>query len=131
MSEENVDSALAITDAFNRRDRDALVAMADEAIKVESRYAAVEGGYEGHEGLRRWWDNLLRAFPDYRIEIEELRDLGDVTLAHVRGWGGGASSAAPLVDPFWMPMRWRDGKCTWWRNCSTEQEALEAIGPSG
>jgi hypothetical protein len=25
-------------------------------------------------------------------------------------------------------MRWRDGKLVWWRNCSTEAEALEAVG---
>jgi hypothetical protein len=25
---------------------------------------------------------------------------GDVTLGHMRGWGHGADSATPLVDPF-------------------------------
>jgi hypothetical protein len=28
----------------------------------------------------------------------------------------------------WFPMQWRDGKLVWWRNCSTEAEALEAMG---
>lgn len=28
----------------------------------------------------------------------------------------------------WHPVRWRDGKAVWWRNCSTEKEALEAAG---
>jgi hypothetical protein len=46
----------------------------------------------------------------------------------MRGWGHGAGSATPLVDPFWIPMRWRDGKLVWWRNCATEAEALEAVG---
>jgi hypothetical protein len=30
-------------------------------------------------------------------------------------------------DPFWQVLEWRDGKCLWWRNCSTEAEAHEAI----
>ena len=128
MSEENVNAALALADAFNRRDWDAVLAHADAEIKVESRLVAMEGAYEGHEGLRRWWDNFLGSFPDYTVEVEEIRDLGDVTLAHVHGWGHGADSATPIVDPFWQPMRWRDGKCVWWRNCSTEDEALEAAG---
>jgi hypothetical protein len=51
-----------------------------------------------------------------------------VTLGHIRGWGHGADSATPIVDPFWQPLRWRNGKCVWWRNCSTEEEALEAAG---
>ena len=131
MSEENVNAALALADAFNRRDWDAVLAHADAEIKVESRLVAMEGAYEGYEGLRRWWDNFLGSFPDYTVEVEEIRDLGDVTLAYVHGWGHGADSATPpIVDPFWQPMRWRDGKCVWWRNCSTEDEALEAAGLS-
>jgi hypothetical protein len=128
MSQQNVDSGRAIADAFNRRDWDAFVALADDDISVESRLVAMEGAYQGHEGLRRWWDNFLGTFPDYTVEIEELRDFGDVTLAHVRGWGHGADSATPIVDPFWQPARWRNGKCVWWRNCATEEEALEAAG---
>jgi SnoaL-like domain len=130
MSQENVDLSLALTDAFNRRDWDDYLALTDDEIEVGSVLAAMEGAYHGHEGLRRWWDNLLGAFPDYTIEVEELRDLGDVTLAHLRGWGHGAGSATPLTDPFWQPLKWRDGKCLWWRHCSTEQEALEAVGPA-
>jgi len=131
MSEENVELALAMAEAFNGRDLDALTALADDDIEVESRLVAMEGVYRGHAGLRRWWDNFLGVFPDYVIEIAELRDLGgDLTLAHIRGWGHGADSATPLIDPFWMPQRWRDGKCVWWRNCATEAEALEAAGLS-
>src|SRR5512144_119375 len=120
MSEENVELALAMARAFNRRDLDAVVRLADDDIQVESRLVVMEGVFRGHEGLRRWWDNFLGGFPDYAIEVEELRDLGDVTLAHIRGWGHGAGSATPIVDPFWQALRRRDGKCVRWRNCSTE-----------
>ena len=130
MSEENVQLAYRVADAFNRRDWDAFLALMDDQVEVESRLVAMEGGYHGHEGLRRWWNDFLGAFPDYTAEVEELRDLGDVTLAHVRGWGHSAASHTPIVDPFWQPIRWRDGKCVWWRNCSTEAEALKAAGLS-
>jgi hypothetical protein len=91
---------------------------------------AMAGGYHGHAGLRQWWDAVLGAMPDYTVEIEELRDLGDVTLAHSRGLGHGATSATPVIDPFWQALRWRNRKIVWWRNCSTEAEALEAVGLS-
>src|SRR5262245_33590905 len=110
MSQENVDRALAMADAFNRRDWDGFVALADADIDVESRLVAMEGGYHGHEGLRRWWDSFLGVFPDYTIQVEELRDLGDVTLARVRGWGHGAGSSTPLIDRFWQLLRWRHGR---------------------
>jgi SnoaL-like domain len=128
MSRENVELYYRSVDAFNRRDWDAFRSLIDEEVEVESRLVAMEGGYHGHAGLRRWWDDFLGAFPDYTIEVEQLRDLGDVTLSHLRGWGRGADSAAPIIDPSWQPVRWRDGKVVWWRNCSTEAEALEAIG---
>ena len=128
MSRENVELALRAVDAFNRRDWDALLALVDDEVEIESRLVAMEGGYHGHEGLRRWWSDFLGAFPDYTSEVEEIRDLGEVTLAHIRGWGHSAGSATPLVDPFWQPVRWRNGKILWWRNCSTEAEALETVG---
>jgi ketosteroid isomerase-like protein len=128
MSQQNVELALESYDAFNRRDWDALLALVDHEVEIESRLVAVEGGYHGHDGLRRWWNDFLGAFPDYTLEVEELRDLGAATLGHIRGWGHAADSATPLVDPSWNPVRWRDGKIVWWRNCSTEAEALEAVG---
>jgi hypothetical protein len=131
MSRENVELYFRAVDAFNRRDWDACLKLFDEEVELESRLVAMEGGYHGHAGLRRWWDDVLGAFPDYTIEVEEPRDLGDVTLAHIRGWGHGAGSATPIVDPFWHPVRWRGGKVVWWRNCSTEAEALEAVGLRG
>lgn len=128
MSQENLDRFVEMVEAFNRRDWEAFSARAHEEIEIESRLVAMEGAYQGHQGLRRWWDNFLGAFPDYTVEIEELRDLGDITICHSRGWGHGAGSETPLIDPFWQPVRWKDGKCIWWRNCSSEEEALEAAG---
>jgi hypothetical protein len=130
MSRANVDLYHRAADAFNRRDLEAFLALMHPEIKVESRLVVMEGGYHGHEGVRRWWNDFLGTFPDYRVEIEEARDLGEVTLGHSRGWGHSAASETPLVDPFWQPLRWVDGKCIWWKNCATEAEALEAAGLS-
>jgi ketosteroid isomerase-like protein len=128
MAQDNLKLARRYYDAFQPRDRDAGLALTDPAVEIESRLVVMEGGYQGHEGFRRWWDDFRGAFPDYAVEIEDLRDFGDVTLCHSRGWGHAAGSGTPLVDPFWQPIRWRDGKCVWWRNCATEREALEAAG---
>ena len=127
MSEQNVELAHRAYESFNRRDWDAYLELMDDEVDVESRLVAMEGRYHGHEGVRQWWDDFLSAFPDYSAEIEEMRDLGEVTLGHIRGWGRGAASATPVVDPHWHPMKWRDGRCVWWRNCSTEAHARHAI----
>jgi ketosteroid isomerase-like protein len=128
MSRENVELARRAYDAFNQRDWDAFLALMDDEVDAESRLVAIEGGYHGHDGLRRWWNDFLGIFRDYTIEAEELRDLGDVTLTRFRARAHGVASDTPLVDPVWHLIRWRNGKCIWWRACSTEAEALEAVG---
>lgn len=128
MSRENVDLALLLYEVFNRRDLDGALALMDDAVEIEPRLGALEGNYRGHEGVRQWWANLLDFLPDYTAEVEELHDLGEMTLGRIRGRGHGAASAAPVVETWWQSIRWRDGKCIWWRNFATEAEALEAMG---
>jgi ketosteroid isomerase-like protein len=127
MSEETVEQIRRVYDMFNRRDWDAFRRVMDRDIAVESRLVQMEGGYRGYDGLRRWWNQVFETLPDYRIEVQELREVGDIVLVQARGLGHGASSGTPVVDPFWQAIEMKDGRCTWWRNCSSEAEALEAI----
>ena len=78
--------------------------------------------------MRRWWENMLTALPDYDIEVVDMRDLGDVMLA----------SRALSVTGRKVTCRSRTcsgtragggGKCVWWRAfAGLEAEALEAVG---
>ena len=70
----------------------------------------------------------MAAFPDYEIEVDEIRDLGEVTIAAMRAVGHGAGSEVPLQDTIWLACRWRQGKCVWWRVLYSWDEALEAAG---
>jgi ketosteroid isomerase-like protein len=126
MSQENVALTRRAFDALNRHDWDGFLALMHEDVEAGSRQVAIEGGYHAHQGLRRWWTDLFDAFPDYTAQIQELRDLGDVTVARLRGRGHSAHGDTPMVDQFWVSSRWLDGRCVWWRSCSTEHEALEA-----
>ena len=130
MSQENVELAYRSYDAVNRRDLDALLALMDEDVESVSRIVAVEGGLHGHAGIRRWWDSWFGAFPDYNIEVVEVRDREDFVFAAFRARGHGAGSHLPFEDTVWHASRWRRGKCIWWRVCATWTEALEAAGLS-
>ena len=102
MSQENVELAQQAFDAFNRRDMGAFLALMDADVEAVSRLVAMEGGYHGHDGIRHWWQNLLDAFPDYTVETVEARELGNLTLATLRGRGHGADSDTPFVDTVWV-----------------------------
>ena len=130
MSQENVNLSRRAIDAFNRRDLDAFLSLADDEIEIVSRIGAIEGGLYGHEGARRWWQNWLDVWPDYQIEILDVRDLEDVTLTSLRALAHGAGSQAPFEDTAWQLSRWRSGKCVFWQAFTSREDALEAAGLS-
>jgi ketosteroid isomerase-like protein len=130
MSQENVELQYRATDAFNRRDLDAFLALCDPDIEFSSRLVEVEGGgpYRGHDGLRSWWEDLLGTAPDFSGEIEEVRDLGDVTVARLRLRGHGRGSDVSMENTSWFVTEWRNSKAIRWSVVRSEAEALEAAG---
>jgi ketosteroid isomerase-like protein len=131
MSQENVDLHYRVFDAFNRRDLDALLELMDDDVESVPRAVAMEGGsYHGHDGIRRWGENLFDVFPDFTAQAVEVRDPGDLTIAAIRLRGRGTGSDAPSDQTIWQVVRWRRGKCVWWATFDTRAEALEAVGLS-
>ena len=130
MSQENVDLTSRAFQAFDDRDLDALLAVLDEDVEAFPILAGLDGGYSGHDGVRRWWAGLLGTFPDFRTEIVELRDLGDSTIAVLHMRGHAAGSDTPVDARTWQVSDFRQGKCIGWRVYTSEREALEAVGLS-
>jgi ketosteroid isomerase-like protein len=129
MSEETVELARRAFQAFNDRDLDAVLATLHDDVEAFPRLAAVEGGYRGHDGVRRWWAQLLDAFPDFHVEILDVRDLGEFMVLALRVLGRGAESDTPVDAAVWHVNQFRDGKVIRWRVYTSEGEALEAVGP--
>ena len=130
MSQENVENYRRAAAAWAGGDLDAALAFADEDAEVFSAVTSMEGSYRGHEGVRRWWQDLHDSFPDWEPEIGEVRALGDATLAvmHIRGHGG--ESGAPIDVTLWHLAEWRNGRIVRLSSHASEAEALEAAGLS-
>ena len=105
-----------------------MLALIDTDVKAESRLVAVEGTYRGHDGMRRWWKNVFEAFPDYTVEPLEVRDLGEMTLTHLRWNAQSAGGSVPVVETLWQLAQWSQAKVVRWSAYRTEAEALEAVG---
>jgi ketosteroid isomerase-like protein len=132
MSQETVELLHRAYDAFTRRDLDALLALCDPDVEFISYLMQVEGGdpYRGHDGVRSWSERLLAVYPDFGAEIEEVRDLGDLTIARVRMHGRGVESDAPMDQTLWHVAGSFHGKVIWLRFVGSEAGALEAAGLS-
>jgi ketosteroid isomerase-like protein len=128
VSEDNLELVYRVSDAFNRRDLDAFLSLADPDMEYHSRIAELEGGepYQGHDGIRRWWNSLIAIAPDFNTEIEEARAIGDMTLCRVQQRGRVGEGAIPVEQKHWILAQWRSGRIVWASVFPSGDEALEA-----
>jgi hypothetical protein len=65
-------------DAFNLRDLDGMLARFDEAIEFRPlRFPGIDRVYEGHDGIRLWFEAVTRGNHVHRIEADEFRTMAD------------------------------------------------------
>jgi ketosteroid isomerase-like protein len=128
----NVELHQASIEAWNRRDLEAFLALADPEVEIAPLNVEMERmPYRGRDGVRRFWNDYLAVFPDFRVEVIEIRELGAITVASVRLRGHGTESDASFVQPTWQVAAWHDEKCVWWRSFRTELEAVKAARRRG
>jgi ketosteroid isomerase-like protein len=130
MSEENVEIAQRAYAALRDDDVDQFLTYLDPEVEWHSLILEIEGVFRGHDGVRRWWQELRSVFPDWDPSIVEIRDLGDWVLVHAGGTGSGTASGVGLFEDFWQIARFRDGLMIWYGAFRREDEALEAAGLS-
>lgn len=130
MSERNVELGLVAYEAWNSGDVDGLLELAAEEIEVFTALNDVEGGYRGHEGLRRWYADFHDMFPDWHAEPLDIRAVDEATVTHLRVTGHGAISAMPVDQTLWHVAHWRGGKMVRMASYETEAEAVEAADPA-
>ena len=134
MSQENVETFERVTEAYKRRDVEAMLADLDPDIEWHPGLLASLGGeatvYRGHEGIRELVRDHDEHFSEFNNEYSEIRDLGDQVLAigHIRARG--KASGAETVSPLAFLVESKDGKATRVRTYLDPQEALEAAGLS-
>jgi ketosteroid isomerase-like protein len=85
MSAENVEIVRKAHAARNARDLEEFVRCCDPEVAYQSGLeGAVEGrggtGFQGHEGLRRWWRQQEEDWAEWSSEITAMRDLGDTLI---------------------------------------------------
>jgi ketosteroid isomerase-like protein len=65
-------------DAFNRRDLDEMLERFSPAIVFRPlRFPGIEQRYDGHEGIRAWFEAMTGAGHVHRIEAESFADADD------------------------------------------------------
>ena len=81
MSEQNIEVARRGFEAFNERDVETLVGVSHPDCEWLPFRAQLDGEvYRGHEGVRRFVSDMAEDWSEFRIELEELTDVGEQVL---------------------------------------------------
>lgn len=132
MSLDNVELFRRIIDAGNARDIEAFVAGFDPSVEVNTTFSGVSGGvYHGHEGVRRWQQDLQEAWGDQiRMEPEVYFDLGEHTLVVGVLHGRGLHSGVEVHTPDVLVARWHHGLIVHHKTYRSKDRALSDLGVS-
>ena len=132
MSQENMEIAQESVDALNRRDVATLAALSTPDFEWTAAMGVIEGdaSFSGREGIETYFVSLSEAWQDYRLVVDEFRDLGDqvLLLGLVRGLGKG--SGVPVDAPFGMVIDFRGGRISRAQGYLDHGKALRAAGLS-
>ena len=136
MSQEYIDRVLRGYDAFNRGDFDDAAKDFDAdfewKIPFELPDSPPDGTYRGPEAVIRFWKTWRAAFPDFRMEIEEIIEAAEKVIVIGGVHGRGAESGVDVQTPS-FPQVWTfkdDGRPLRVEMYQSRAEALEAVGLS-
>jgi ketosteroid isomerase-like protein len=133
MSSENIEVARSAFDSFNRRElATAVEAFAPDAEWVPYLAALEEATYRGRDQIEAMWRDVLRDFPNFRIELMEVvADQGDTIVLKVEFQGMGRASGADIRTTVFHVASFRGGKVTRVVGFRDLAEALQAVGLRG
>jgi ketosteroid isomerase-like protein len=101
VSEQNLERGRELLGLLSTGDFDGLVGLTHPDVEWRSFFAELsEGGvYRGHDGMRKYADDLRDAWEMVRAEVDDGVAVGDVVLLvgriRYRGRGSGAEDATP------------------------------------
>jgi ketosteroid isomerase-like protein len=117
-------------EALNRGDLDALVALCDEEFRLDMSDRIFNPAvYEGHEGIRQFYAEVLDVWEVYVWEPEQLIEAGEDVVALLRSTGRGRESGAEVERQTAIVWSVREGRLTGLRFYRNRGEALKPARP--
>lgn len=105
----------------------------DPDLEIENAKGwVVEASYRGHEGLRRWWEDLAEAFSDFALEVAEITLLDEERVLTVNHFVGHFRLTGIPFDGRWASViTVRGGRIIHATGYLTKGLALQAVERGG
>ncbi len=130
MSQENVEVANKVVDAFNRRDVEGFLRSLHRTSSGSQRWPGLSSAAatEAATGIEKYLVDIGHAWEEYRVLAEEFRDLDDRVVMLGRIEGRGRGSRAWIDSPTGTIFEFLNGKMSRVRTYLDHGEALRAAG---
>jgi uncharacterized protein len=131
MSQQNVESVRSLYAAFGGLAEGGDIAsfvIAHFAPDCEYHPVEEEEAIRGHGAMVGWIERWFEAWDEFRVDIDELIEAGDLIVAALTVHGHGAVSGIRVNQRFFHVWDLRDGKALRQREYLERGEALEAAG---
>jgi ketosteroid isomerase-like protein len=128
MPAENERAVRDFAEAINAGDPDAAVALSDPEIDFLSVLAVSGRAYRGHDGVRRYFEDVASAWQEWRVEVHRVDEAPDgrVVIAmtmHFRGKESGAAFSDRTAHVWTL----REGKLLRNEPYRDPEQALRAV----
>ena len=132
MSQENVALMRTLFERFNRTGFQPEELWHPDGELVNFRESPIPGPYRGHDGLRRWRDDLFEVVKEGRFDVESLTDADEASavVAKVRLRGRARHTDIEVDVPFSITAWLKDGRVSRSESFTDHDEALKAAGLS-
>jgi ketosteroid isomerase-like protein len=132
MSTEDTEVVRELIAAYNRRDREAFAALLHPDVEWRTLGGPLFGvdAIQGREAMVRWaFEQIPEGIAEYRVSLEELRELSGGQLLLVATYGGrGVVSGVAVGQRIASIYRLEGGKVIFSEDFETTEQALEAAG---
>jgi ketosteroid isomerase-like protein len=128
----NTDLLRAGYDAWNRGDLDGWLELLDPDIVIRTSGAFPDFApeYRGLERAGKFWRQMLEPWEDFRIEVEQIEEEGDIVAAGIRFVARGRDSGVDVELRFGSGIRVRDGVAVELVNRRSFEEVREVLRQS-
>jgi ketosteroid isomerase-like protein len=137
MSQENIERLREAYELLNTHfaalkagDLDPLLDFFDPDVVIEMVDVPDPATYEGHDGVRRWFNDAFGVWAAIHVEAEGFIESGEWTVAHLRTSLRGEASGVEVELPNTAVHQFRDGRIVRDRVYLNRAEALADLGLS-
>ena len=115
-------------EAYNAGDLEGMLENTDPEITMVPVRALLEGGeYRGHEGVRKFFNDMEEDWESRRIEVDEIRDAGDDGVLVLGTFAATGRTGTEVRYPLAWHSRFRDGKLWRLQAYSDRDSAVRAL----